>query len=82
MWHIGRAIVRDGMPWSCVSLNFFSCRSRAARILARRLVAIGDKAIAQVGPEKYRMWIAYLAGVSFAFNDGSLQDLPDHRHQA
>ena len=61
------------MPWSCVSLNFFSCRSRAARVLARRLVAIGDKAIAQVGPEKYRMWIAYLAGVSFAFNDGSLR---------
>ena len=37
------------------------------------MVANKDKAIAQVGPEKYRMWIAYLAGVSFAFNDGSLR---------
>ena len=24
-----------------------------------------------VGPERYRLWVAYLAGVSFAFLDGS-----------
>ena len=32
-----------------------------------------DAAIAEVGEEKYRMWIAYLAGVSIAFADGSLR---------
>jgi cyclopropane-fatty-acyl-phospholipid synthase len=29
--------------------------------------------VALVGREKYRIWIAYLAGVSFAFADGSLR---------
>jgi cyclopropane-fatty-acyl-phospholipid synthase len=43
------------------------------RLWHQRLVANKDHAIAQVGPEKYRMWIAYLAGVSFAFRDGSLR---------
>ncbi len=43
------------------------------RLWHRRLVANKDKAITQIGLEKYRMWIAYLAGVSFAFNDGSLR---------
>ena len=32
-----------------------------------------EKAIALGGEERYRMWIAYLAGVSFAFFDGSLR---------
>lgn len=39
----------------------------------QRLFANKDQAIAHVGMEKYRMWIAYLAGVSFAFGDGSLR---------
>ena len=26
-----------------------------------------------IGPEKYRLWVAYLAGVSFCFQDGSLR---------
>jgi cyclopropane-fatty-acyl-phospholipid synthase len=43
------------------------------RLWHRRLVANKEAAIAQVGPERYRMWIAYLAGVSFAFADGSLR---------
>lgn len=43
------------------------------RLWHQRLVANKDKAIAQIGSEKYRMWIAYLAGVSFAFNDGALR---------
>ena len=39
----------------------------------RRLTANREEAIRQVGAERYRMWVAYLAGVSFAFGDGSLQ---------
>lgn len=38
-----------------------------------RLAAHQEEAIALVGPEKYRLWLAYLAGVSFAFRDGSLR---------
>ena len=47
--------------------------AQTCRLWHRRLVADKAAAIAQVGPEKYRMWIAYLAGVSFAFADGSLR---------
>jgi cyclopropane-fatty-acyl-phospholipid synthase len=43
------------------------------RLWHRRLVANKAEAIRLVGPEKYRMWIAYLAGVSFAFDDGALR---------
>lgn len=39
----------------------------------RRLENNREKAIDLVGEERYRMWIAYLAGVSFAFRDGSLR---------
>lgn len=39
----------------------------------QRLVAKQDEAVALVGREKYRMWIAYLAGVSVSFQDGSLR---------
>lgn len=38
-----------------------------------RLAAKEDAAVALVGREKYRMWIAYLAGVAIAFEDGSLR---------
>jgi cyclopropane-fatty-acyl-phospholipid synthase len=37
----------------------------------RRLSARKDEAIRMVGPERYRLWVAYLAGVSFAFYDNS-----------
>lgn len=37
---------------------------------SRRLEANRDEAIRQVGPEKYRMWTLYLAGVSLALGDG------------
>ncbi len=37
----------------------------------RRLSARQDEAIRMVGPERYRLWVAYLAGVSFAFYDNS-----------
>ncbi len=43
------------------------------RLWHQRLVANKDKAIAQIGLEKYRMWMAYLAGASFAFDDGALR---------
>ena len=39
----------------------------------QRLIAREEEAVAMVGREKYRMWIAYLAGVSIAFQDGSLR---------
>lgn len=43
------------------------------RLWHQRLVARSDEAIRCVGRERYRMWIAYLAGVSLAFADGSLR---------
>lgn len=39
----------------------------------RRLAENEARAVALVGREKYRMWIAYLAGVCFGFQDGSLR---------
>ena len=41
------------------------------RFWCQRLAARRDEAIALVGPERFRLWLAYLAGVSFAFLDGS-----------
>ncbi len=39
----------------------------------RSLTANREAAIKIVGPERYRLWVAYLAGVSFGFQDGTLQ---------
>jgi cyclopropane-fatty-acyl-phospholipid synthase len=47
--------------------------ARTCRLWHQRLVANEAKAVDLVGREKYRIWIAYLAGVSFAFADGSLR---------
>jgi cyclopropane-fatty-acyl-phospholipid synthase len=47
--------------------------AQTARFWCQRLSARKDKAIALVGPERYRLWLAYLAGVSFAFRDGALR---------
>ena len=47
--------------------------AQTTRLWCQRLSACQDEAIAMVGPERYRLWIAYLAGVSFAFNDGSMR---------
>jgi cyclopropane-fatty-acyl-phospholipid synthase len=33
---------------------------------------VGKGKIRLVGRERFRLWIAYLAGVSFSFQDGSL----------
>ncbi len=43
------------------------------RYWCQRLSARREEAIRLVGPEKYRLWVAYLAGVSFSFFDGSLR---------
>ena len=47
--------------------------ARTCRLWHDRLVANADAAIAEVGEQTYRMWIAYLAGVAIAFADGSLR---------
>jgi cyclopropane-fatty-acyl-phospholipid synthase len=43
------------------------------RLWCRRLEANREKAVKLVGKDRFRMWLAYLAGVSFAFHDGSLR---------
>ncbi len=47
--------------------------ARTTRLWCQRLSARREEAIAQVGEAKYRLWIAYLAGVSFAFKNGTLR---------
>ncbi len=42
------------------------------KLWCERLTANKDKAIALVGPERYNLWVAYLAGVSFGFSSGSI----------
>ena len=44
-----------------------------SRYWCQRLSARQDEAIALVGAERYRMWVAYLAAVSFNFADGPLR---------
>ena len=41
------------------------------RLWCERLTARRDEAIALVGPETYRIWVAYLAGCSLAFTRGT-----------
>lgn len=41
------------------------------KLWCQELTTHADEAIRLVGEERYRMWIAYLAGVSFALGDGS-----------
>ena len=46
--------------------------ARTTRLWCERLTARRAEAEAIVGPETYRIWVAYLAGVSLAFTRGSL----------
>ncbi len=46
--------------------------ARTCRLWHDRLVARREEATALVRPERYRMWIAYLAGVTGAFEQGPL----------
>ena len=47
--------------------------ARTARLWSQRLWAQRDRAADLVGSERCRVWLAFLAGVSFAFTDGSLR---------
>ena len=54
------------------------------RIWAERLMANREAAVAEVGSELYRLWVAYLCGVSIAFSRGTLshfQTLASKRHR-
>ena len=44
--------------------------SRTCRLWCQRLEANKTEAIRQVGEEKYRLWVLYLAGCVFALGDG------------
>ncbi|MCA1953315.1 MAG: cyclopropane-fatty-acyl-phospholipid synthase family protein [Hyphomicrobiales bacterium] len=46
--------------------------ARTCALWCRRLYARRDEAEAMIGPERTRIWLAYLAGVSLAFSRGSL----------
>ena len=46
--------------------------ARTTKLWCERLQANRDKAIGMVGLERYNLWIAYLAGVSFGFTAGSI----------
>jgi cyclopropane-fatty-acyl-phospholipid synthase len=47
--------------------------ARTCQLWCERLTARKDEAIRYVGEEKYRIWVAYLAGVSIGFSRGSLR---------
>lgn len=47
--------------------------ARTCKLWCERLTADKNKAIALVGEEKYRIWVAYLAGVSLSFSRGTLR---------
>jgi len=47
--------------------------AQTTRLWCQRLSARKDEAINLVGPERYRLWVAYLAGVSLTFLDGNMR---------
>ncbi len=47
--------------------------ARTCQLWCERLTANREQAIHYVGEEKYRIWVAYLAGVSLAFSRGTLR---------
>jgi cyclopropane-fatty-acyl-phospholipid synthase len=47
--------------------------ARTCKLWCDRLTANREAAIGYVGEEKYRIWVAYLAGVSLAFSRGTLR---------
>lgn len=47
--------------------------AQTTRLWCQRLSLKREEAIALVGEAKYRLWVAYLAGVSFAFKNGTLR---------
>jgi cyclopropane-fatty-acyl-phospholipid synthase len=47
--------------------------ARTCKLWCERLTAERARAVQFVGEEKYRIWVAYLAGVSLAFSRGTLR---------
>ena len=47
--------------------------ARTCQLWCERLTANREQAIAFVGEQKYRIWVAYLGGVSLAFSRGTLR---------
>ncbi len=47
--------------------------ARTCKLWCERLTAERERAIGHVGEAKYRIWVAYLAGVSLAFSRGTLR---------
>lgn len=47
--------------------------ARTCKLWCDRLTANREAAIGYVGEDKYRIWVAYLAGVSLAFSRGTLR---------
>ncbi len=46
--------------------------ARTTRLWAENLMKVKDEAVAEIGEEKYRLWLAYLIGVSLGFERGSI----------
>ncbi len=46
--------------------------ARTTRLWAENLMAVKEAAIAEIGEQKYRLWLAYLCGVSLGFERGSI----------
>ncbi|MSU33869.1 MAG: class I SAM-dependent methyltransferase [Pedosphaera sp.] len=74
----------DHIGHTCESLEAFNFEvhdvenwrehyAQTTRVWCQGLAARKEEGIAMVGPERYRLWLAYLAGVSFGFKDGSLR---------
>ena len=47
--------------------------ARTCKMWCEKLTAERERAIALVGEEKFRIWTAYLGGVSLAFSRGTLR---------
>ncbi|MEO9530473.1 class I SAM-dependent methyltransferase [Roseibium sp.] len=46
--------------------------ARTTRLWAENLMDVKDAAIAEIGEHRYRLWLAYLIGVSLGFERGSI----------
>ncbi|MEM9634837.1 MAG: cyclopropane-fatty-acyl-phospholipid synthase family protein [Pseudomonadota bacterium] len=46
--------------------------ARTTRLWAENLMKVKDEAIAEIGEAKYRLWLAYLCGVSLGFERGTI----------